>query len=112
MSDHFSLVAFSDKTKHLCSYFSLALFLLMAAYISPCKHITFISMPIKIITVALLLYILYMNILQTNYLNRAKSLPLTPNVSSQIAMNVAGSYAFSLFIGLLIIISIKSSLVV
>ncbi len=62
----------------------------------------------KIITLALLSYTMYLNILQTDYLRKASSSKVSGEVSNQLTVNIICSYVFTLFIGLLIIFVIKT----
>ena len=109
-NNHFSLLAFTDTTKKLCNYSSISMFLLVLVFISPLRNIFILSTIMKIITLCLLVYIFYMNIKQTNYLKMAGNTVMTPDVSSQLSMNIICSYVFTLFIGFLIIFVVKNVL--
>jgi hypothetical protein len=62
----------------------------------------------KIVTLLVLSYTLYLNNEQTNYLRNASQLNLSKELDSQLTINIVCSYVFTLFIGLLIIFVIKS----
>lgn len=105
---HFSLTTFTETTKRLCTCSALAIFLIVLFIISPLSSFFLTSAFMKIITIILLSYTLYLNNEQTNYLRNATQLNLSKEVSSQMGINIICSYVFSLFIGLLIIFVIKS----
>jgi hypothetical protein len=63
----------------------------------------------KIIILLILIYTIYLNNQQTNFLNNAKNnITQSKEVNSQLNINIICSYVFTLFIGLLIIYVIKS----
>jgi hypothetical protein len=62
----------------------------------------------KIITLLILSYTLYLNYKQTEYLRNASQFNLSNELSSQLNVNIICSYVFTLFIGLLIIFVIKT----
>jgi hypothetical protein len=61
-----------------------------------------------IIAIIILAYTLYLNNNQTNLLRSVNLSSNTPQVSSQLNINIICTYVFSVFIGLLIIFVIKS----
>ena len=64
----------------------------------------------KILTILILAYTLYLNSQQTEYLRQANQQKLSNEISSQLSINIVCSYVFTLFLGLLIIFVIKSFL--
>ena len=107
-NEHFSLSAFTDTTKRVCTCSAISIFLIVLFIISPLSNYFMTSTVMKIITISLLSYTLYLNILQTEYLRNASQLNVSKEVSSQLSINTMCSYIFTLFIGLLIIFVIKT----
>jgi capsular polysaccharide biosynthesis protein len=62
----------------------------------------------KLLALIILCYTIYLNNQQTNLLRNATFKNESPQIKSQLNMNIICSYVFSVFIGLLIIFIIKS----
>lgn len=107
-NEHFSLNTFTDTTKKVCTFSALSIFLIVLFIVSPLSNYFMTATIMKIITLSLLFYIIYLNIYQTEYLRNASKLNMSNEVSNQLSINVVCSYIFTLFIGLLIIFTIKS----
>lgn len=107
--EHFSLITFTDTTKKACMCSALSIFLILLFVISPLSNFFISSLLMKLVTVLLLAYTIYLNHQQTNYLIHAKQMDsLTENVQSQLFINIVCSYVFTLFVGLLILFVLKS----
>ena len=109
-NEHFSLNTFTDTTKRVCTCSALSIFLIVLFIISPLSNFFLTSVFMKIITILLLIYTLYLNYRQTEYLRKANQLNLSSEISSQLSLNIICSYVFTLFLGLLIIVVTKSFL--
>jgi hypothetical protein len=107
-SEHFSLGTFTDTTKKVCTCSAISIFLIVLFIISPLSNYFITSTIMKIITLTLLSYTMYLNVLQTEFLRNASSMKLSGEVSNQLTINIVCSYIFSLFIGLLIIFIVKT----
>jgi len=107
-NEHFSLTTFTDTTKKVCTCSAISIFLIVLFIISPLSSFFLTSIFMRLITIVLLTYTLYLNSQQTNYLRSASGLNLSKEVSSQLNINIVCSYVFTLFIGLLIIFVGKS----
>jgi hypothetical protein len=107
-NEHFNLITFTDTTKKVCSCSALSIFLIILFIISPLSNFFLTSMIMKIVTLSILCYTIFLNIQQTNHLRNASQLNLSKEISSQLMINIICSYVFTLFIGLLIIFVIKS----
>jgi hypothetical protein len=107
-NEHFSMKIFTDTTKKTCTCSALSIFLIVLFIVSPLSNLFFISFFMKILILILLLYTIYLNIQQTNYLRRANQMKVSREVNNQLNINIICSYIFTLFIGLLIIFVIKS----
>ena len=109
-NEHFSINTFTDTTKRVCTCSALSIFLIVLFIISPLSNFFLTSVFMKIITILILAYTLYLNYQQTEYLRKVNQLNLSSIVSTQLNVNIICSYVFTLFIGLLIIFVIKSFL--
>jgi len=107
-SQHFSMNTFTDTTKKVCTCSAASIFLIVLFIISPLSNFFFVSSIMKIAILIILIYTIYLNIEQTNYLRKASQMKISNEVSSQLSINIICSYVFTLFIGLLIIFVIKS----
>lgn len=107
-NEHFSLATFTDTTKRTCTCSAISIFLIALFIISPLNRFFKTSIFIKIIILLLLIYTIYLNVQQTNYLKKYSKLQLSNDVASQLNINIICSYVFTLFIGLLVIFVLKS----
>ena len=107
-NEYFNLITFTDTTKRVCTCSALSIFLIVLFIISPLSQFFLTSIFMKVITIILLCYTIFLNIQQTNYLRNASQLNLSKEVASQITINIVCSYVFTLFIGMLVIFVIKS----
>lgn len=105
---HFNLATFTNDTKMACTCSSLSIFLIVIFIISPLSQFFITSVFMKIIILILLGYTLYLNNKQSNYLRHTTNLKMSPQLNTQLKINMVCSYVFSLFIGLLIIFVVKS----
>ena len=103
-----SLTTFISSTKKICSCSAISIFLIVLFIMTPLNSFFLTSVFMKIIAILLLLYTLYLNSQQTDYLRKVNQSNLSKEVSSQLTINIVCSYIFTLFIGLLIIFVIKS----
>jgi hypothetical protein len=106
--EHFSLTTFTDTTKRVCTCSAISIFLIVLFIISPLSNFFVTSLVMKLITLLILIYTIYLNNQQTNLLNNANNMTQSREVKSQLNINILCSYIFTLFIGLLIIFVIKS----
>jgi hypothetical protein len=104
----FNVSLFTDETKKICTCSALSIIIIVLFVISPLSNFFKTSIFMKIISLILLGYTLYLNNNQTNLLRSVNSSSNSSQVNSQINTNIICSYVFSLFIGLLIIFIIKS----
>lgn len=102
-ANHFSMTTFTETTQKVCTYSAISIFLIVAFVISPLSRFFLTSVLMKLVTIALLGYTFYLNAQQTEYLRTASHAALSPEVASQLTINVVCGYVFSLFIGLMIV---------
>lgn len=99
---------FEDNTKKVCTFSTISIFLIVAFVISPLKHYYMLSTLFKIIAILLLSYSMYANIQQTEHLRNASKQNVSNEIANQLSINIMCSYVFTLFIGLLIIFTMKT----
>ena len=106
----FNLMIFTDGTKKVCMCSATSIFIIVLFIISPLSNFFKTSFFMKLISLLLLFYTIYLNNIQINSLRNAILNVNAPQIKSQLNMNLLCSYIFTLFIGLLIIFVIKSFL--
>jgi hypothetical protein len=109
-STPFNLMIFTDSTKKVCLCSASSIFIIVLFIISPLSNFFKTSFFMKLISLLLLFYTIYLNNIQINSLRNAILNVNAPQIKSQLNMNLLCSYIFTLFIGLLIIFVIKSFL--
>ena len=105
----FNLTIFTDVTKKICICSFASMILIILFVISPLSNFFKTSLFMKIVSVVILGYTIYLNFIQTNLLRKVtmnNSSP--PDVKSQINMNIICSYIFSLFLVMLLFFVMKS----
>jgi hypothetical protein len=107
-NEQFSLNAFTDTTKNVCTCSAISIFLIVAFIISPLSNLFLTSLVMKLITLFILIYTIYLNNKQTTLLNNVNNIKQSTEAKSQLNINIMCSYIFTLFIGLLIIFVFKS----
>jgi heme/copper-type cytochrome/quinol oxidase subunit 2 len=76
--------------------------------LSPLSNFFKTTIFMKLLSIVILVYTMYLNLIQTNYLRNASNSTKAENVKSQLTINIFCSYIFTLFLGLLAIFVIKS----
>ena len=104
----FNLMIFTDDTKKVCLCTATSIFLIVLFIISPLSNFFKTSLIMKILTLIILIYTIYLNNNQSQLLRNASNHTNSEKVKSQLNMNLICSYIFTLFIGLLVIFVIKS----
>ena len=104
----FNLMIFTDETKKICLCSATSIFLIVLFIISPLSNFFTTSLLMKIVTLVILVYTIYLNNNQTNLLREASSVINSEKLKSQLNLNIICSYVFTIFIGLLLIFVIKS----
>ena len=104
----FNLMIFTDETKKVCLCSATSIFLIVLFIISPLSNFFTTSLLMKIVTLLLLVYTIYLNNKQTELLRDVSSQINSEKLKSQINLNIICSYVFTIFICLLIIFVIKS----
>ena len=104
----FNLMIFTDETKKICLCSATSIFLIVLFIISPLSNFFTTSLLMKIVTLVILVYTIYLNNNQTNLLREASSVINSEKLKSQLNLNIICSYIFTIFIGLLVIFVIKS----
>ena len=104
----FNLMIFTYETKKVCLCSATSIFLIILFIVSPLSNFLTTSLLMKIVTLVILSYTIYLNNKQTQLLREASSLINSEKLKSQLNLNVICSYVFTIFIGLLVIFVIKS----
>ena len=104
----FNLMIFTDETKNVCLCSATSIILILLFIISPLSNFLTTSLLMKIVTLVILVYTIYLNNKQTKLLREASSLINSEKLKSQLNLNIICSYVFTVFIGLLVIFVIKS----
>ena len=104
----FNLTIFTNETKKLCICTATAIIIITLFVITPLSNFIKTSFFMKLVSLLIMIYIIYLNYNQIELLRAANSLINTEQVKSQLSINLICSYVFTLFIGLLIIFVIKS----
>jgi hypothetical protein len=104
----FNLMIFTDETKKVCLCSATSIILILLFIISPLSNFLTTSLLMKIVTLVILGYTIYLNNKQTQLLREASSAINSEKLKSQVNLNIMCSYVFTVFIGLLFIFVIKS----
>jgi hypothetical protein len=104
----FNLTIFTDDTKKVCICSASSIIIIILFIITPLSNFFRTSFFMKIISLIILIYTLYLNNKQTNLLRNINTERSSKEVNSQINMNIICSYVFSVFILLLFIFVFKS----
>lgn len=104
----FNLLIFTDSTKHMCLCSALSIVIIVLFIISPLSYFVKTSMFMKIVSLILILYTIYLSYEQIKVLRDAAIIAKTEQIQSQLNMNIFCSYIFTFFIGLLAIFVIRS----
>jgi uncharacterized membrane protein YfcA len=106
----FNLLVFTDSTKKICLCSAISIFIIVMFIISPLSYFIKTSIFMKLLTLILLIYTIYLSYEQIKALRDAVQIAKSEQVKSQLNMNILCSYIFTFFIGLLVIFIIKSLL--
>ena len=104
----FNLTIFTNVTKNICTCTAASMIIIFLFVISPLSNFFKTSIFMKLITLIILVYILFLNNKQINLLKNVNITTETTHIKSQLNMNIICSYVFTIFIGLLFIFIIKS----
>lgn len=103
-----NLSIFTNSTKKICMCSFISIFLIILFVISPLSNFFKTSILMRLITLLILFYTLYLNNIQTNSLREVNLDSKSEQIKSQININIICSYVFTLFLSLLAIFVIKS----
>lgn len=104
----FNLLLFTDETRKVCICSASSIFLIVLFIISPLSNFFTASIIMKLLTLIILIYTIYLNNNQTNQLRAASSAISSEKLKSQLNLNIICSYVFTIFIGFLFIFVLKS----
>jgi len=104
----FNLMIFTDETKKICLCSATSIILIVLFIISPLSNFFTTSLLMKIVTVFILIYTIYLNNKQTELLRESSLLINSEKLKAQLNLNIICSFVFTIFIGLLVIFVVKS----
>jgi hypothetical protein len=104
----FNLSIFTQETKNICLCTATSIMIIVLFIISPLSNFFKTSLFMKILSLILMGYIVFLNYKQTDLLRSASSVSDSIAIQSQLNTNILFSYIFTFFIGLLIIFVFKS----
>jgi hypothetical protein len=104
----FNLNIFTEDTKHICISTAAAIIIITLFAVSPLSNFFVASLIMKVISMRIMVYILYLNYKQTELLRSATLAAEQAQLKVQLNANIMCSYVFSFFIGLLMIFTFKS----
>jgi len=103
-----NLNIFSDSTKKICMCTAASITIIGLFVLSPLSNIFLVSPLMKLIATFILIYTVYLNSHQTQLLQNARNVASSPQLLSQLNINLICSYTFTVFIGLLAFFTLKS----
>lgn len=106
MDPNFKELAFNTKTICLCTITSIVLIVMFV--LSPLSQYLKTSLFMKLITIGVLVYTIYLSILQINMLN-ASSNSDSEELVHQVNLNMYSNYVFVAFLVILIFVLVKNS---
>jgi len=110
-SQPFNLSIFTEETKNICLCTATSIMIIILFVISPLSNFFKTSLIMKILSIGIMIYIIYLNYNQTDLLRWASTIADSEAVKSQLNTNILCSYIFTFFIGLLIIFVFKSIII-
>ncbi len=106
MDHNFKDLAFNTKTICLCTITSIVLIVMFV--LSPLRHYLKTSLFMKLITIGVLAYTVYLSVLQINVLN-ANSNSDSKELVNQVNLNMYSNYVFIAFLVILIFVLAKNA---
>ena len=97
-----------DYTKQICMCSFVSIIIIFIFAISPLKNFIMTSKLMKTITILILGYAIYLNIIQTNALKSTPNNGGSKEFRTQLNANIMCSYTFTAFLIILIFFIIKS----
>ena len=98
--ENFNQTIFSDTTQKLYASFFISIFLVMFVVLIPNNTV---SKYVTVLCLTLLIFVMYLNIQQTQALQTAKATVQRDETKSQLDLNIVYSYFFTFSLGLLIL---------
>ena len=111
MDKPFNLSIFTEETKNICLCTATSIMIIILFVISPLSNFFKTSLFMKILSIGLMTYIIYLNYNQTNLLRSASVVTDSLAIQLRLNTNILCSYVFSFFIGLLIIFVFKNIII-
>ena len=99
---------FNNSTKNICLYCFISIVLIILFMLTPLNHYVTISTFVKIISILLLGYCIYLNNFQIHNLTNSSIGNNSSSIKSYVNINIFCSYLFSLSMIIFIFFIIKS----
>ncbi len=100
--------ALLDKTKIICFCSFLSMSLIILFIMSPLSNLFITSILMKILAILILGYTIYLNINQSFIIQNIETNSKSKEYLSQLNINIICSYIFTLFLIILLILTLKS----
>jgi len=97
-----------DITKKVCTCTFITIFIVIIFILSPLSNFFKTSLFMKLISLIILAYTIYLNIFQVNIFKNASQMNNNPQLSSQLNINIICSYIFTVFLCVLFIFILKN----
>lgn len=106
--NNFNSNLFTNETKKICTCTAISIGIIMLFVLSPLSYFFVTSTIMKLISILILSYIIYLNYRQIKMLTIAKNSNEEQTIQSQLNVNIICSYVFSLFIFFIALFVLKS----
>lgn len=106
----YNLSLFTDVTKKVCSCCFIAIILIIIFIISPLSKFFTLSIIMRFVIIIILLYVVYLSFSQINLLQSFYESSPSPEITSNLNMNIISNYIFTVSIILLIFFIAKNIL--
>ena len=108
MSNQPQMFGHNDETKTICICSFASIIIVILFILSPLSNFFKTSLFMKLISLIILGYTIYLILIQTNNLKGIENLNKSEQITSQINTNIICSYIFTIFLVILFISIIKS----
>ena len=103
-----NITEYAESTKYIYALFVLSIVFIFVFILSPLKNFQIVSFLGKIITLFLLAYIIYYNIILTNNFTTNNNIYFITGEWSPIKTTLMGNYVLSFFLVLLILTIVRN----
>jgi hypothetical protein len=108
MNQSSSNLTIASLSKKICICTFTTILIVILFILSPLSYMFKTSLFMKIVALIILGYTIYLSIFQTNMLKITHSISISPQLTSQLNMNIICSYIFTLFLGILLLFILRN----